>query len=99
MNRLRKFAFPLLIPLLLVAACGGQGASQPEEASRLEVLERAAVVASRGGATTLEVANWNVEWFRSSSYVPTNGCTAVPIGDSFARVVWTGVTPLGAALL
>ncbi len=72
MNRPRKFASPLLIPLLLAAACGDQGASQPEEASRLEVLERAAVVASRGGTTTLDVANWNVEWFGDTGHGPTD---------------------------
>jgi hypothetical protein len=66
MNRIRSsFALVYLLPLLALTACGGADTA-------VGTSEQAVVVAPRGSATTLDVANWNVEWFGNTAIAPTN---------------------------
>lgn len=58
-----------LAPLapLLVAGC-----VLPDEPEPVAALTQAVTIPAKGGATTLDVASWNVEWFGDAANGPTN---------------------------
>ena len=69
-NRARLTRSILIAGALIVAACqpagdGVTGLSVPSAASRV-------TIPAEGTATSLDVANWNVEWFGDASNGPTN---------------------------
>lgn len=55
---------------LLAAACG----TGPDDAvpDRFDTVAQAVTVPAKGTAATLDVGNWNIEWFGSTSSGPTN---------------------------
>ncbi len=62
----KRLAAPLaLLPLLF--ACGGA-----DDALQAGQAASAITLAPRGTATTLDIANWNLEWFGDTSEAPTN---------------------------
>lgn len=69
MKLLRRSLF-VLVPLL-AAACGGPEAEVLPE-SELASRQDAVTIPAQGGATTLDVGCWNLEWFGSKSNGPTN---------------------------
>ena len=68
MSRLR---LSLLLLTSLAAACGGAPADFESE-STLATREDAVTIPAKGTATTLDFGTWNIEWFGSTSYGPTN---------------------------
>lgn len=58
--------------LLMPLACGGA----PEDGDLAEFVEEAAFAAvsipPKGTSTTLDIGEWNIEWFGSTQYGPTN---------------------------
>jgi hypothetical protein len=55
---------------LCVAAC--TLSSEELESASVEVVEQAVTIPAKGGATTLDVASWNIEWFGDPGNGPTN---------------------------
>ena len=53
--------------VLFAAGCVGE-----EEDPQIGTAQQAVTVAAHGNATTLDVANWNIEWFGDTSNGPTN---------------------------
>ncbi|HEX9109168.1 MAG TPA: endonuclease/exonuclease/phosphatase family protein [Longimicrobiales bacterium] len=66
LSSMQTLALKLLALLVACAACAHAGAS-PTEPSPLTQ-----PIASQGTATTLDVANWNVEWFGMPGYGPAD---------------------------
>lgn len=67
-NRLR---LSLMFLASLAAACGGTPEELASESS-LATRQDAVTVPAKGTATTLDIGNWNLEWFGATGYGPTN---------------------------
>lgn len=66
---------PLLASALLSASCFaslGAGCALPDDPEPVAALTQAVTIPAQGGATTLDVASWNVEWFGDTANGPTN---------------------------
>lgn len=64
-------AFALVAPMC-VAACAlssDELAHGPEE---IDTVAQAVTIPAKGGATTLDIASWNIEWFGDASNGPTD---------------------------
>ncbi|MBV9774746.1 MAG: lamin tail domain-containing protein [Gemmatimonadetes bacterium] len=75
MTRVRRSRALLLLGALLPAllsACDTPTAALGGRADPLGASPRLAVVPAQGTAATLDVANWNLEWFGSTSNGPTD---------------------------
>lgn len=68
MSRLRS---SLLLLAALAAACGGDPTEFAPE-STLATREDAVTIPAKGTATTLDIGNWNIEWFGDTANGPTN---------------------------
>lgn len=67
-NRLR---LSLVFLASLAAACGGTP-EELESESGLATREDAVTIPAKGTATTLDIGNWNLEWFGDTANGPTN---------------------------
>jgi endonuclease/exonuclease/phosphatase family metal-dependent hydrolase len=67
-NRLR---LSLMFLASLAAACGGVP-DELESQSGLATRKDAVTIPAKGTATTLDIGNWNLEWFGDTSNGPTN---------------------------
>ncbi|AKT36750.1 lamin tail domain-containing protein [Chondromyces crocatus] len=74
MSRRQQLRISWLAPLASLAflACTVPIDDLAEDDELVETLDQAATVPSRGSATTLDVASWNIEWFGMTSRGPTN---------------------------
>ncbi|HZX97617.1 MAG TPA: lamin tail domain-containing protein [Myxococcales bacterium] len=68
MNRLRNRSLPFFLAVVVLAACGGQD----EDGPQLGAVQQDVAVAPQGTATTLDIANWNLEWWGDPNNGPTN---------------------------
>lgn len=65
-------AFVYLLPLLAAFACGDPEAQPADPSSRFHARSAEVAVTGQGTAATLDVANWNLEWFGDTGNAPTN---------------------------
>lgn len=68
MSRLR---LSLLLLASLATACGGEPTDFESE-STLATREDAVTIPAKGTTTTLDIGNWNIEWFGDTSNGPSN---------------------------
>lgn len=62
----------MLLSLAALAPLLAAGCALPDEPEPVAALTQAVTIPAKGGATTLDVASWNIEWFGDTSNGPTN---------------------------
>ncbi len=72
----RRIQFAFLLALSAAPlACGGLGEDGDDDAAQERIDDETSAVVTvppRGTLTTLDIAEWNVEWFGSTGFGPTN---------------------------
>ncbi|HWO18640.1 MAG TPA: lamin tail domain-containing protein [Kofleriaceae bacterium] len=61
-----------LLLSLCLAACVSPGAELEDTPDQIAAVAQAVTIPAKGGATTLDVASWNIEWFGDTANGPTN---------------------------
>nr|AYM52934.1 endonuclease/exonuclease/phosphatase family protein [Jahnella sp. MSr9139] len=72
MSRRLRLTLPSLASLVLAACVAPLEEAADDPAEAIAEVSQAVVIPPRGGATTLDIGEWNIEWFGSSGLGPAD---------------------------